>query len=463
MQSIIKPLLGGGGGDGRDHPTVIAVAPTRPDLDCSSGCGLADGKGISGDAAERDDVRRKLTMAIALCLVFMVVEIVGGLLSNSLSILTDAAHLLSDIAGFAISLFALWMAGWEATPTHTFGYYRMEILGALVSIQLIWMITGILVYEAIIRMLYTSQTVDGRLMFATAAFGVAVNVAMSVLLSHDHHGHSHGGGGGHKHVATNADSGHGHGHDSHGHGHDHAHGGCGGLGNSSSHGNGHPVSPQKSATRSQSGGHFGNGRGSSGTLTPRRSAIGADLVVLPLVHYARLTDAAAEPGPVVQQNINLQGAHLHVLGDLVQSVGVMIAGLVIWFRPEWKVVDLVCTLVFSVLVLGTTLKMLRDIMEVLMESTPREIDAEELEQGLRRLEEVVDVHELHIWCITRGKIVLACHVRCTNTGNNDEVLHRVLDFCEQEYGITHATVQVERSCEAESYEASRRLLAATAG
>jgi Co/Zn/Cd efflux system component len=84
--------------------------------------------------------------------------------------------------------------------------------------------------------------------------------------------------------------------------------------------------------------------------------------------------------PSEQQNINIRGAYLHVLGDLVQSVGVMLAGLVIWFFPEWQIVDLLCTLLFSVLVLATTVNIMRDILEVLLESTPRAINAEEVRQ-----------------------------------------------------------------------------------
>jgi zinc transporter 2 len=83
-------------------------------------------------------------------------------------------------------------------------------------------------------------------------------------------------------------------------------------------------------------------------------------------------------------NINVRGAYLHALGDLIQSVGVMIAGALIWYNPNWQIIDLVCTLMFSLLVLATTIQMLRDIVEILMESTPREIDAAAVESGLSR-------------------------------------------------------------------------------
>ncbi|CAN1309558.1 Metal tolerance protein 1 [Linum perenne] len=277
-------------------------------------------------------------MAVGFCVLFMAVEVVGGIKANSLAILTDAAHLLSDVAAFAISLFSLWAASWEANPRQSYGFFRIEILGALVSMQIIWLLTGIIVYEAIVRLIYNTGEVDGFLMFLVAAFGLVVNVIMAFLLGHDH-----------------------------GHGH------------------------QKK-----------------------------------------------------KKNINVEGAYLHVLGDSIQSVGVMIGGGIIWYKPEWKIVDLICTLFFSVIVMGTTIKMLRNVLEVLMESTPREIDATKLEKGILEMEEVVAIHELHIWAITVGKVLLACHVKVRPEANADLVLDSVVNYIRREYNISHVTIQIER-------------------
>uniref|UniRef100_A0A803KZV3 Uncharacterized protein n=1 Tax=Chenopodium quinoa TaxID=63459 RepID=A0A803KZV3_CHEQI len=249
----------------------------------------------SADAAERSASMRKLLIAVVLCVIFMTVEVIGGIKANSLSILTDAAHLLSDVAAFAISLFSLWASGWEATPRQSYGFLRIEILGALVSIQLIWLLAGILVYEAVVRIIHETGEVNGFLMFVVSAFGL--------------------------------------------------------------------------------------------------------------------------------------------------SVGVMIGGGIIWYKPEWMIVDLICTLVFSIVVLWTTIKMLRDILEVLMESTPREIDATKLQTGLLEMEEVVAVHELHIWAITVGKILLACHVKVTPEADADLVLDKVVEYIRKEYNISHTAVK----------------------
>jgi zinc transporter 2 len=140
----------------------------------------------------------------------------------------------------------------------------------------------------------------------------------------------------------------------------------------------------------------------------------------------------------------VHSAYLHVLGDSIQSVGVMIGGAIIWYKPEWKIIDLICTLIFSVIVLVTTIKMLRGILEVLMESTPREIDATMLEKGLCEMDEIVAIHELHIWAITVGKVLLACHVKIKREANADMVLDKVVDYIKTEYNISHVTIQIER-------------------
>ncbi|KAI6706934.1 hypothetical protein NL676_009896 [Syzygium grande] len=309
-------------------------------------CGFSDARNSSKDARERSTSTKKLLIVVVLCVIFMSVEVVGGIEANSLAILTDAAHLLSDVASFAISLFSLWASGWEATPRQSYGFFRVEILGALVSIQIIWLLAGILVYEAIDRLIHDNTEVHGFLMFIIAAFGLLVNIAMALLLGSKGHADQH-------------------------HGHE----------------------------------------------TDQTE---------PLLQTCSEAEDDSEPGTKQKQrrNINIQGAYLHVLGDSIQSVGVMIGGAIIWIKPEWKIVDLICTLVFSVIVLGTTIRMLRNILEVLMENTPREIDATRLERGLCEMDEVIAVHELHIWAITVGKVLLACHVKIKRDANADMVLDK---------------------------------------
>ncbi|KAL5730968.1 Metal tolerance protein 1 [Ranunculus cassubicifolius] len=369
-------------------------------------CGFSDTISSSKDARERSASMRKLLIAVALCIVFMAVEVVGGIKANSLAILTDAAHLLSDVAAFAISLFSLWAAGWEATPRQSYGFYRIEILGALVSIQMIWLLAGILVYEAIDRLIHESGEVQGSLMFAVSAFGLVVNIIMAVVLGHDHghgHGHDHGG------------HDHGHSHD-HGHGHSHDH-------------HSHeitittsPAKPDIEHNHNHSHDHSHDHK--------------HDTAIAPLLEGSTKEKK--------QKNVNVQGAYLHVLGDFIQSIGVMIGGAIIWYNPKLKIIDLICTLAFSVIVLGTTIKMLRNILEVLMESTPREIDVTRIEKEICDMHEVVAIHELHIWAITVGKVLLACHVKIKPDADADKVLDKVVGYIQKEFNISHVTIQIER-------------------
>lgn len=386
-------------------------------------CGFSDAGSYSKDAKERSASIRKLLIAVILCVVFMSVEVVGGIKANSLAILTDAAHLLSDVASFAISLFSLWAAGWEATPRQSYGFFRVEILGALVSIQMIWLLAGILVYEAILRLINDTGDVNGLLMFIVATFGLVVNIIMAVLLGHDHghghdehnHGHSHGmtisAPHHHHHHEEHPEDVHHHGHEdpAHDYGHeDHP-----------AHDHGHEDHPAHHHGHEDDADHHGN---------PAEP----------------LLDKPENGHEQKKRNINVQGAYLHVLGDSIQSIGVMIGGAVIWYKPEWKIIDVICTLIFSVIVLGTTIKMIRNILDVLMESTPREIDATKLEKGLLEMEEVVAIHELHIWAITVGKVLLACHVKIMPEANADVVLDNVINYIRREYNISHVTVQIER-------------------
>ncbi|XAR58950.1 hypothetical protein NMG60_11014544 [Bertholletia excelsa] len=246
-------------------------------------------------ADQRSKSMVKLCGLLAFYAIFMSIEVACGMKANSLSILTDAAHLLSDIAGISISVCAIWASSWAPTPRQPFGFNRLEVLGAFASIQLIWLICGILVYEAVNRILHKHTRVDGKLMFITAAIGFVINFIMFMWIGHDH--------------------GHGHGH-------------------------GHHACLEK------------------GELCSRIEDEGTNLVPRP---PERTTKS--------KLNINLQGAYLHLIADIIQSAGVMIAGSIIWAKPDWLIVDVVCTLAFSLLALCTTLPMLREIICILMEWT----------------------------------------------------------------------------------------------
>ncbi|GKB16610.1 metal tolerance protein B isoform X1 [Tanacetum coccineum] len=361
------------------------------------------------DAEQRSKATAKLCGLVIFYLIVMAVEVVGGLKANSLAILTDAAHLLTDIGGFLISLFTVWASGWKATPHQSFGFSRIEVLGALLSVQLIWIVSGYLFFEAIERILHKQSEVNGGLMFPIAAFGVVINVIMVIWLGHGH-GHSQ----------------------SHSNGHEHSHDTC-----VQKH---HDIDEEEGTKLVTSLGHNHS--------NSREHAHGTCIVKHHDINEEEGTNLAVSTSKDKsgRMNINIEGAYLHVMADMIQSIGVMIAGLVIWVEPDWLIVDLVCTLIFSILALCTTLPMLRNIFSILMESTPSEVDVVHLKTALHSIKGLREVNDLHVWAITQGKYVLSCHILVDPNVDSNEILHRVKDLCEGTYGIHHVTAQIESSC-----------------
>jgi len=143
----------------------------------------------------------RLMLAIGFSTLFMAIEIMGGIFAHSLAILSDAAHLLTDIFGFAIALLATILAATSATKYYTYGLMRAEILGALASILTLWMMTIWLLWAAAVRVYEwfegTMNPVEGKLMFIIALIGVFFNICLATVFGEEHgaggfHGHSHG-------------------------------------------------------------------------------------------------------------------------------------------------------------------------------------------------------------------------------------------------------------------------------
>jgi zinc transporter 2 len=158
-----------------------------------------------------------------------------------------------------------------------------------------------------------------------------------------------------------------------------------------------------------------------------------------LVH----ADELPPPGVVKKaRNINLHAAYIHVLGDLAQSVAVLIAGCIIWFQPTWQVVDPICTLGFCALVFYSTLGVLRSSISVLLEEVPPHVSWKQIHEDIESVEGVTKVHDLHIWSISHGVPTLSVH--CHSTSNTQKALEDIYLVC-QKHGIVHATIQVQQS------------------
>jgi solute carrier family 30 (zinc transporter), member 2 len=212
--------------------------------------------------------------------------------------MADAAHMFSDVLAFVISAYCTYLISQRASTRYTFGYHRAETMGAVVSVLIVCILTGALVLEAIQRLL-NPIPINGRLMFIIATVGIFFNVLLLLTLGHGHHGHScghdHGHSHGHNHGGT-ATCSHA---DEHSHLTDHAHADCGGeCGHAGRHAHG---------------------------LAETHQDCGAIMA-----HGAEHSHDHEHSHAADHKNQNIRGAVLHVIGDLVQSFGVALAGLIIW-------------------------------------------------------------------------------------------------------------------------------------
>ncbi|RZF42037.1 hypothetical protein LSTR_LSTR006630 [Laodelphax striatellus] len=142
------------------------------------------------------------------------------------------------------------------------------------------------------------------------------------------------------------------------------------------------------------------------------------------------------------QNINIRAAIIHVIGDLVQSIGVLISACIIHYYPNAKIADPICTLIFSILVICTTISVITDSLWILLEGLPPHLDYASVRRSLAYLEGVQNVHSLHIWTLTSGQYVATAHL-AVETVDRDLLLERARDMLRLKFGIERTTIQVE--------------------
>lgn len=332
--------------------------------------------------AEKD--QRKLVLATVFVSFFFIVEIVGGVLAGSIAIMTDAAHLLTDISSFVLAIIATRLATLPPSKDMSYGMVRAEVLAALLSTLLIWLLTGGLMWEASIRIYDYCQgdahPVNGPLMTGIAIMGLAVNVILIMILGLHSHDHSQGG--------------EGHSHDAHSHGHDHSH----------AHGGHSPKELSKS---------------------PSPEPYGS-------------INTNKEPEPI--RSANISAAYLHAISDFIQNIGVIIAGVIIWCRPDFQIVDPLCTILFAILVVSYTLNLLHRTVFVLLEAVPSGVDWERVHKAFSAIEGVSDVHDLHIWSLTVGRHAATAHMKATNPEQALRDAHSLA----RELGLSHVTIQVQK-------------------
>ena len=282
----------------------------------------------------REASRKRLAVVLGLTTVYLIAEVIGGLMTGSLALLADAGHMLTDVAGLGLALFAMSFAARPATPERTYGFHRVEILAALINSVVLVGISLFVLYEAWER-LRNPQPVASGAMLAVAVVGLVVNlVGVSILKG-----------------------------------------------------------------------------GASGSL-------------------------------------NVQGAYFEVLSDLLASIGVIVAGVVMW-TTGWYYADPIISAAIGLFILPRTFKLMGAAIGVLLEGTPSDVNLAAVRARLGELAGVEGLHDLHVWTLTSGMNAMSLHVVLADGADHDDVLARVRHVVTGELHIAHVTVQVERrGCEA---------------
>ncbi|MDR6464115.1 cation diffusion facilitator family transporter [Chryseobacterium sediminis] len=279
--------------------------------------------------------RHKKSLLIVLCLsgTYLIAEVIGGIITNSLALLADAAHMLTDVVGLLLAFIAIKIGERKADPSRTYGYYRTEILAAVVNAVVLLGISIYVLFEAYQRF-QNPPEVQSKSMLIVAGIGLIVNIVGMMILRKDSEG-----------------------------------------------------------------------------------------------------------------SLNMKGAYFEVLSDMLTSVGVMIAG-VIMLTTGWYYADPLISAAIGLLIFPRTWRLLKEAINVLLEGTPKDVDIHELRTSLEKTPGVKNVHDLHVWSLTSGVNAMSAHVVKETGYSQNQLLKILTDTTVNNFKISHTTFQIEE----EGYE-----------
>ncbi|NXU83850.1 ZNT4 protein, partial [Xiphorhynchus elegans] len=338
-----------------DDESVLEREPGR--------AGPCSGCSSRRERSKQSRVKKRLALAAILYLLFMTGELIGGYVANSLAIMTDALHMLTDLSGIILTLLALWLSAKSPTKRFTFGFHRLEVLSAIISVLLVYILMAFLLYEAVQRTIHMDYEINGDIMLITAAVGVAVNLVMGFLLNQSGHLHSHSHSHPHHHVPQSHSPS-----TAHGHGSSHGH-----------------------------------------------------------------------------SSLAVRAAFVHALGDLVQSIGVLVAAYIIRFKPEYKIADPICTYVFSILVVLTTVRIVCDTGVIILEGVPRHLNVDRIKEDLMKIEDVYSIEDLNVWSLTAGKTTAIVHLQLVPGSSSkwEDVQAKARHLLLNTFGMYKCSVQLQ--------------------
>lgn len=276
--------------------------------------------------------KKTLTISLIIITAYMVVEVIGGYLTNSLALLADAGHMLSDAISLFIALIAFKFSSKIANYGKTYGYKRFEILAAVINGATLILISVYIVYEAVER-LQDPPKIQSSGMLIVAFVGLLINVLVAWIMMR-----------------------------------------------------------------------------------------GAD----------------------VKQNLNMRGAYLHVISDMLGSVGAIIAALLIMFFG-WGWADPMASIIVSILVLRSGYLVTKSSVHILMEGTPENVEVDKVTKKILSTNGINSIHDLHIWTITSGLNAMTCHAVVDDKMSirESEILLRILEHDLEHLNIHHVTIQLE--------------------
>lgn len=272
--------------------------------------------------------KKNLLIVLALSGTYLIAEVIGGIATKSLALLADAAHMLTDVVGLLLAFIAIKIGERKASPKKTFGYYRTEILAAVINAVVLLGISIFVLYEAFQRFKNPPEVQSGSMMIV-AGIGLVVNIIGILIIRKD----------------SNA-------------------------------------------------------------------------------------------------SLNMKGAYFEVLSDMLTSVGVMIAG-VIMLTTQWYYADPIISAAIGLLIIPRTVKLLMEAVNVLLEGTPKDVDISKLRASLEELPGIKEIHDLHVWSLTSGVNAMSAHVIADDNKNRNELLQILIDKATTDFKITHTTFQIE--------------------
>jgi len=273
-----------------------------------------------------------LWLSLMITIIFTIIEFTGGIISNSLALLSDSFHMLSDVLALGLSMVAIYFSSKPPTKNYTYGLLRLEIIVAFLNgLALIVISLGIM-YEGIMRIIHP-RSIESGIMIIIAIIGLITNILLTIILM---------------------------------------------------------VSLKK------------------------------------------------------ENNINIQSALWHFIGDLLNSLGIIVAFVLIRLT-EWNIIDPIISIVISVIILRGGYKIIKNASKVLMERIPDRFDTDEIMTDMKNIEGVIDIHEFHLWSVTTNQSSLSAHVVLSDEYIRSPyaTINKVSDLLKEKYGLEHVTIQIE--------------------